>query len=49
LQTPAHAEALLSHLRSDDIELAMRAINGTTQINQHDFDLLRFPTLTPTH
>ena len=34
---------IAKHLSSNDVEMSMRVINGTTQINSADIDLIRFP------
>jgi len=45
IQNNEKAIKILKYLRSDDVELAMRAINGTTQINSMDMQLINFPVL----
>lgn len=40
------AELLADFLRSEVVELAMRCLSGTTQINVDDLSILRFPPLT---
>ena len=43
LEDPRYASMLQDYLRSEDVELAMRAINGTTQINADDMKFIRLP------
>lgn len=38
------AEKLTAYLRSEEVELAMRCISGTTQINVDDLHILKFPS-----
>lgn len=34
---------MMRYLQSDTVEMALRVISGTTQINKADFEALRFP------
>lgn len=43
LRDNRYALALAAYLQSEKVELAMSTINGTTQLNVDDFDLIRVP------
>ncbi|WP_286241152.1 Eco57I restriction-modification methylase domain-containing protein [Neptuniibacter halophilus] len=38
------ARGMMRYLQSDTVEMALRVISGTTQINKADFEALRFPS-----